>query len=245
LLASITKKRSRQWVIQFIKNSQFVITGKDEYAKALYSAYNHVMPSFGKFDSLEINNLLFYIESESKIPVDDSKLDLNILQNSNPDILNGRELFNQQCSNCHSIYYERYGPALGSITKRLNRKWLYSFIRNSQKVIKDGNPYAQYIFNSYDHRVMVSMEFLTDEQIKSILNYIEYASTVSDLTKTVYAKKIIPVPSIETEASGEKTPEWQLILFKILILLVLLTSIIVFGYIMLRIHAYLKREHKG
>ncbi|HEY8936570.1 MAG TPA: c-type cytochrome, partial [Cyclobacteriaceae bacterium] len=47
LLASITKKRSRQWVIQFIKNSQFVITGKDEYAKALYSAYNHVMPSFG------------------------------------------------------------------------------------------------------------------------------------------------------------------------------------------------------
>jgi cytochrome c2 len=106
------------------------------------------------------------------------------------DILRGKDLFINQCSSCHSIYSENYGPALGSVAKRKPKLWLFSFIRNSQQVIKSGDPYSTHLFEQFDKKVMVSMEFLSEDEIMDILKYIEFSSAYSPVTGNTLEKNI-------------------------------------------------------
>jgi cytochrome c2 len=182
MLASIPKKRPIDWLVPFIKNSQRVIVSGDDYANLLYEQYDqNVMPNFAELSDNEVNNILYYIEAESLRPEKETNLEEDVLQNASPVVLQGKQIFQQQCSNCHYINKEDDdgGPALGSVTRRRSKAWLVSFIRNSQKVIQAGDPYAVHLFNSFNRRIMVPMEFLTENDISSILEYIELASSSS------------------------------------------------------------------
>jgi hypothetical protein len=113
-------------------------------------------------------------------------------------------LFRDQCSSCHFIHYEgRYAPALGSVSKRLPREWLIPFIQNSQKVIRGGDKYAQDLFDRYHKRVMVPMEFLTEDDITDILNYIAFSSTTEVSTVAPEQRAQNPIVSAETGPTGE------------------------------------------
>ncbi|HTJ52116.1 MAG TPA: cytochrome c [Cyclobacteriaceae bacterium] len=246
MLASITKKKSRTWLTRFIRNSQDVIASGDVYANLLYRNYNHVMPSFTELSDDDIHDILNYLESNSTSVINEMAMDNEIMQNSNPEILYGRQLFRQQCASCHSIYHESYGPALGSVTKRLPKAWLIPFVRNSQKVIEGGDPYALPLFNSFNHRIMVSMDFLNEEQINSILTYIEFASTLnySPTNEMEHKESTNPVVSIDGNIlhnqQGYNNSDQT---FKVAIVILLISSLSVFGFILFIINKYLRREH--
>src|SRR6478735_7713874 len=59
-LASISKKKTKEWLFEFIRNSQRVIISGDRYATKLYNNYNHVMPSFDQLKPGQLENLLYY-----------------------------------------------------------------------------------------------------------------------------------------------------------------------------------------
>ncbi len=92
-------------------------------------------------------------------------------------IAEGRQLFGAHCAQCHAICNEVIGPALASVHATRPLPWLVNFIQNSQAVIQSGDEYAVFIYNQYNRSVMPAMEFLTENEIRSILAYIQYESS--------------------------------------------------------------------
>ncbi len=93
----------------------------------------------------------------------------------------GKNSFRTNCSGCHSIHQEIYGPMLGSISKKRPEDWLIAFIKNSRKVIRSGDPYATTLFNKFNQQQMPAFEHLSESEIKAILYYIELESKQPNL----------------------------------------------------------------
>jgi len=94
-----------------------------------------------------------------------------------PNLDDGKALFKANCATCHakSMKDRLTGPALGGTQERWEgrEELLYSWIRNSQAVIASGDAYANSLYREYNNSVMTSFPNLTDEQIESILGYID------------------------------------------------------------------------
>jgi mono/diheme cytochrome c family protein len=62
-LSGVTKRRDKEWLYRFIKNSQDVVKSGDEYAVKLFEAHNKIpMPPFAYSDE-QIDAVLNYIEN--------------------------------------------------------------------------------------------------------------------------------------------------------------------------------------
>ncbi len=92
-----------------------------------------------------------------------------------PDI--GKTLFRNYCASCHNKNMRQAltGPALGGIEER----WadypiedLYEWIRNSQALIAAGHPRAVQVYNENNKVLMQAFPNLTDEDVASLLLYI-------------------------------------------------------------------------
>ena len=89
----------------------------------------------------------------------------------------GKELFSGNCASCHAkdMKTASTGPALAGLEDRWStfpRKDLYSWIRNSQAMIASGHPRATELWAKYKPTMMSSFPGLTDEQIESIILYV-------------------------------------------------------------------------
>ena len=88
----------------------------------------------------------------------------------------GKALFKQYCAQCHNknMKDKLTGPALGGVEERWEgrEELLYAWIRNSQEVIASGDPYSVALYNEYNKSVMNPFTFLEDDQIESILLYV-------------------------------------------------------------------------
>lgn len=90
-------------------------------------------------------------------------------------IKDGMKLFEKKCLACHdkSLTRRSTGPALMGVTEKRELDWLVSWIRNSKKMIDAGDPDAVAIYNEFNGTAMTAFGDLSDDQIKSILMYIE------------------------------------------------------------------------
>lgn len=83
------------------------------------------------------------------------------------------EYFEKKCSSCHSIGGgDDVGPDLKGVTERRDEKWLIEFIRDSEKVIKSGDPVANELFGKFRNKKMPANE-LSDHEIKLMLAFIK------------------------------------------------------------------------
>lgn len=87
------------------------------------------------------------------------------------DPVAGKQLFNQNCAACHALDRKMTGPALAGVAERLDREWLYKWIKNSPAVIKSGDPYAVKIYNEYNQAAMTPFPTLSNKDIDNILAY--------------------------------------------------------------------------
>lgn len=88
----------------------------------------------------------------------------------------GKELFTANCASCHNknMKDKLTGPALGGAQERWgDDKALYSWIRNSQALIASGNPRAVELWNTWKPTLMNNFTGLKDDDIASILLYVE------------------------------------------------------------------------
>src|SRR5690554_6519881 len=86
----------------------------------------------------------------------------------------GKSIFNANCSACHRLDQKLIGPALRGVTDRREVQWAKDFIHNSQKLIQDGDPEAVALFAEFNNLVMPAMPFLSEDDLNSLLSYIEY-----------------------------------------------------------------------
>lgn len=100
------------------------------------------------------------------------------------DVEKGKGLFNNNCAQCHAVTEEvLVGPGLKGVRQRTpGEDWLKKWIRNSSAVIATGDPYAVQVFNKYNKIQMSSFPNLTDDDITSILDYVDSASAPAKAT---------------------------------------------------------------
>ncbi len=94
-----------------------------------------------------------------------------------PTIDEGKALFKANCNQCHvkDMKTDLTGPALGGVEERwadYPREDLYSWIRQSQKLIDTGHPRAVELWDKWGS-VMNNFPNLTDDQLESLLLYID------------------------------------------------------------------------
>ncbi len=118
----------------------------------------------------------------------------------------GKTLFRNYCASCHSkdMKKKMTGPALGGAEERWGDyapEDLYAWIRNSQALIASGHPRANELWNEWG-TVMTAFPNLTDDEIGSILSYINCMDDGSCVPK-----KDDPNTTVgAVEAKG--TPKW-------------------------------------
>jgi mono/diheme cytochrome c family protein len=155
-----------------------------------------------------------------------SELFAQAVQNAGPAdpvVAKGKELFEGNCTACHAVHKVKVGPALKDVKKRRDIAWIKKFVRNSQMVIKSGDPYAVKLYNDYNKTEMTAFPTFKDEEIEAIVAYI-----VDEGKKTPVASTTGAVPT-STGAQPDKTDYSDLILVLTVITLVLVAiTLIVF-----------------
>ena len=92
------------------------------------------------------------------------------------DAAEGEKLFTANCTSCHAINEKVVGPALKDVHKRRDAKWLVKWVKNSQAMVKSGDPVAVQVYKENNEALMTSFENLSDAQINSIIDYIKAES---------------------------------------------------------------------
>lgn len=161
-----------------------------------------------------------------------------------PEIKEGKALFTSNCAACHAVKQKLVGPALYNVEQRWSenaahagidgKTWLYKWIKNSSQVLKDGNPYANSVFNEYKVP-MNAFPQLSDEDIADILKYVQAEG--DGLLK--------PKPAVEDAASagtdgnvasgGADTQQTKTLLF------VLVGLLLVIAFVLNRVNNILNR----
>jgi len=95
----------------------------------------------------------------------------------------GKALFNSNCAACHKLDKDMTGPALRGVAERLEKDWLYDWIRNSSKMIKAGDPYAVEVFEKWNKTAMTAFPQFSDADIDNILAYTSAPAPIIDVKK--------------------------------------------------------------
>ncbi len=87
----------------------------------------------------------------------------------------GSNLFNSNCASCHALDGKVVGPALAGIVDKYDEdyEWLVGWIKNNTKLIAQGDERALAIYNEYGQQAMNVFENLSDDQITSIIMWID------------------------------------------------------------------------
>lgn len=87
----------------------------------------------------------------------------------------GSKLFSANCASCHALDGKVIGPALGGVVDKYSGdyEWLLAWIKNNDKLRKSGDERAIAIYEEYNGVAMNVFENLSDDQITSILMWIE------------------------------------------------------------------------
>lgn len=88
----------------------------------------------------------------------------------------GKGLFKQNCAVCHTLTDQKLtGPGLKGVMDRVPPgTWLHDWIKNADKMIKSGNPYANKIYKENGNQAMTVFEgTLSDDDIAAIIEVIK------------------------------------------------------------------------
>lgn len=87
----------------------------------------------------------------------------------------GKQLFMNNCAQCHGLKQDKLAPMLDGVFTRWNNDSVKvaEFVKNSQQVIQGGqNAYATALYHKWSDGMMPSFGNLKDDEIQAILTYI-------------------------------------------------------------------------
>jgi mono/diheme cytochrome c family protein len=94
-------------------------------------------------------------------------------------------LFSTKCSSCHTYGLgDLVGPDLKGVTARHPRGWLVSWIRSSERMIREGDVTAVSLFRRYRQQRMPDHQLL-DVQVEALLDYLAAGGPEADSRKAV------------------------------------------------------------
>jgi mono/diheme cytochrome c family protein len=110
--------------------------------------------------------------------------------NANPDppVKDGKAIFTTRCAACHNVNKVLTGPALAGIDERRSIDWIINFVHSSQAMVKKGDKEAIAVYEKFNKIPMPDHPDLTDENIKSIVEYIKSESKPAGTDKAPFSK---------------------------------------------------------
>lgn len=105
---------------------------------------------------------------------------------ANP-VEDGKAIFMTRCAGCHNVNKTLTGPALAGVEKRHSIDWIVKFVQSSRTLVQGGDKEAVAIFQQFNSVPMPDHPDLTDENIKSVVEYIQSAVVVKD-TRAPFAR---------------------------------------------------------
>ncbi len=138
----------------------------------------------------------------------------------------GQTLFNNNCKVCHAIHEQVVGPALAGVTARRPTDWLYSFIRNSQKMIQSGDEYAVSLYQEYNQTMMPSFDF-SDEELNALLAYIDVETENTPAFQTTPGGDVAAGGTATTTSTAISSTYLTIFLIALLVVLVLILVVLV------------------
>jgi mono/diheme cytochrome c family protein len=140
---------------------------------------------FALFVSYSIVEFIFKMEENSAPSIQPGAYQITKKYQSNG--IDGKALFLEKCASCHHPIKDGTGPALfGAAERAPNKKILYEWIRNSQKVLEAGYPYYKSVYIKYGKTTMPLFTNLTNEEIEAILLYASpYKKDIEPITTVI------------------------------------------------------------
>jgi mono/diheme cytochrome c family protein len=89
------------------------------------------------------------------------------------DHKSGQRLFKKNCSPCHGENEFVVAYPFQKIREDYDLNWIFSFIRNSDSLIKSGDIRATFVYDMHNQSLMSKFKNLTDQQIIDILDYVD------------------------------------------------------------------------
>ncbi|MFV0531660.1 MAG: c-type cytochrome [Flavobacteriales bacterium] len=87
--------------------------------------------------------------------------------------IKGEEIFDEQCTACHRMEKKLVGPPLKDITKRRDKKWIFSFVSDNQSLVRKGDTIATKIWLEYNKSPMPTFKHLTKEDLEHLYYYLD------------------------------------------------------------------------
>ena len=136
---------------------------------------------------------------------------LSITLTTAQDYTKGKQLFNTHCASCHKMDKKLVGPALNTIVDRQGAEWTKSWIYNNVALRESGDDYANKIYEEYNQMAMPGYQFLKDEELDDIVEYLAQWQTKKD---EALAAASTPAPSQggQVVVANPETPTWLWIL---------------------------------
>ncbi|MBL6963196.1 MAG: c-type cytochrome [Bacteroidetes bacterium] len=100
-----------------------------------------------------------------------------------------KELFKENCASCHEIGRILTGPDLMNINSLRTTDWLIDFIGDSKKMIEEGDPIANQLYEEYQ-RIEMPPAGLSKNEILGILDYIENFEVVKPVYQPYTVQEI-------------------------------------------------------
>ncbi|MCI0486346.1 MAG: cytochrome c [Blastocatellia bacterium] len=110
------------------------------------------------------------------------------------------DMFEKRCYSCHNIGGgDKKGPDLKGVTGRQRTAWLHEFIKSPAALNRKGDPAAADLFKKFAPEVMSDQD-MTDEEITTLLTFIEDLSKKNEQFIPAGAKLSRPIAAGDSEA---------------------------------------------
>ncbi len=146
---------------------------------------------------------------------------------------NGQKLWKQYCTSCHAIDNKLVGPPLKDVDKRRSEAWLIAWIRNNHALRAAGDKQAIDIWLEYNKNEMPAFLNFTDDDIKSILAFVQVQSEPSANQQATGA----------TGTEGATSEQPSFLLYAVVGILVVITFLLMRTNTVLKRLAYEKIGH--
>jgi mono/diheme cytochrome c family protein len=159
------------------------------------------------------------------------------VDSSDEAVAAGKAVYNANCKTCHKLDQKLIGPALRGASERQPVEIVKAFIKNSQAVIASGNSYYNDLYKEYNNTVMISHEFLSDDDLNNLLSYIEFGDKVDPAAAAGEAG----AEGGAVAAGGGIPNEYLTVILGVLVV-VLLLILVVLGLIISVLTKYLTKQ---
>ncbi|WP_299524435.1 c-type cytochrome [uncultured Lutibacter sp.] len=167
-LKGITDKREQEWLISWIKDSPGMIKSGDKLAIQVFEENNKLpMIANPQLSDQDIIDVLEYTKGE---PV--AQKTAVAVQEVDPGVARGKELFKTNCAACHKMEGKLLGPELFKIGDKYEAEWLKLWIKDNNALIATGDKLAKKA-SEYSAIAMTPFPQLSDEDLNDLLKYFE------------------------------------------------------------------------